>query len=100
MTDVEIPRRELGRTEAFLSYDTLAWVNSIDSGRQFRYAQEQTFTPSATFHNGALMLGLGPSAEAICAELRERGYIGLVEIEHINPREGVNQIRGRPLVRA
>ncbi len=101
MVTTDIPRRELGRTEAFLSYDSLAEINGIDPNRQFKYAARETYTPSAEFHNKALMIGVGESsAKAICAELRSKGYIGLVEIETINPRMGVNQIRGRPVVPA
>ena len=92
------PRRALGRTEAFLSYDSLNEVNSIDSQRQFQYANERTYTPSATFHNRALMFGIGESSKEICDELKRNGYIGLVEIKVINQREGINKIRGRPVV--
>ena len=101
MTVADIPRKELGRTEAFLSYDNLSEINGINPERQFRYATRGTYTPSAEFHNSALMLGIGKnSARAICEELKSKGYIGLVEIETINPRMGVNQIRGRPVVPA
>lgn len=99
MVKTKFPPRSIGRTEAFLSYDTLRKVNAIDPKRQFKYAPERKYTPSATFHGRALMRGIGPSAPAICEELKQRGYIGLVEIEIINPQEGVNQIRGRPVVR-
>lgn len=84
--------------EAFLSYDSLSVVNRIDPQRQFKYAEARFYTPSATWHNRGLMLGIGTSAKLICDELRDRGYIGLVEIETINPKPGVNQIRGRPIV--
>ncbi len=101
MLTAEIPQKDLGRTQAFLSYDSLEEVNAIDTERQFRYhPTDKYFTPSATFHNRALMLGVGPSSRAICDELKSRGYIGIVEIETINPRHGVNQIRGRPVVPA
>ncbi|MDP2925609.1 MAG: hypothetical protein Q8N99_04515 [Nanoarchaeota archaeon] len=98
MAIVKMLRQELGRTEAFLSYDTLSEVNSIDPQRQFKYAEERYYVPSATWHNRGLMLGIGASAKPICDELRSRGYIGLIEIETINPRLGINQIRGRPVV--
>ena len=55
---------------------------------------------SATWHNRGLILSIGASAEPICDGLRSKGYIGLVEIEIINPRLGVNQIRGRPVIAA
>ncbi len=100
MVQTEVPSAELGRSEAFLSYDSLISVNEIDPQRQFKYAPEETYTPSATFHNRALFFGIGASAEAICKEVKGRGYIGLVEIETINSRRGVNQIRGRPVVAA
>ncbi len=101
MAMVKIPPRQLGRTDAFLSYDTLEGVNSIDSDRRFKYATRAHYTPSATFNNRALMFGIGEeSARAISEELKSRGYIGLVEIKVINPRMGVNQISGRPVVRA
>ncbi len=101
MTQTKAPPAELGRSKAFLSYDSLPEVNAIDPQRQFRYhPTDVSYTPSATFHNRALMFGIGSSAEAICEELKGRGYIGLVEIQTINPRIGVNQIRGRPVVAA
>jgi len=101
MAQTEVPRAELGRSEAFLSYDSLPDVNVIDPQRQFKYhPTDAHYIPSATFHNGALMFGIGPSAETICEELRQKGYIGLVGIETINPRIGVNQIRGSPVVPA
>lgn len=99
MAKLEIPRAELGRTEAFLSYNSLKGINVIDPQRQFKYAHEGTYTSSATFHNRALMFGIGEkSARAICEELKSKGYIGLIEIEIINPKQGVSQIRGRPIV--
>jgi len=96
----ELPPEDLGRTRAFLSYDSLGEVNAVDPERQFKYARGGFYVPSATFENRALILGIGPSSNAICEELLEEGYIGLVGIKVINPRRGVNQIRGRPLVRA
>jgi hypothetical protein len=99
MNGAIIPRKNLGRTEAFLSYDSLAEVNAIDKTRQFKYATRETYIPSAEFHNRGLILGIVEnSAREICYELKLRGYIGLVEIEIINPRMGVNQIQGRPVV--
>ncbi len=102
MPQTEMPRRSMGRTEAFLSYSTLEKVNAIDPKRQFKYhPTDRFYTPSETFHNRALMLGIcKESAEAMCEELKEKGYIGLVEMTVINPRMGVNQIRGRPVVPA
>ena len=100
MVVTDTPPRELGRTEAFLSYDSLSEVNSRDPQRQFKYAEEKFYVPSATWHNRGLMLGIGASAESICSELRNRGYIGLIEIKTINPKPGINQIRGRPVVPA
>ena len=77
-----IPRKELGRTEAFLSYDNLSEINCIDPNRQFRYATRGFYTPSAEFHNRALMLGIGENSyRTICEELKNKGYIGLVEID-------------------
>lgn len=100
MLPIEVPQRELGRTQAFLSYDTLEEINSINPQRQFKYHPTDIYyIPSATFHNRALMLGIGKeSARNICEELKRKGYIGLVEIIIINPRLGVNQVRGRPVV--
>ena len=96
-----IPRAQLGRTEIFLSYDSLSDVNAIDPRRQFKYATGGHYTPSAEFHNRALFFEIGEtSAKVICDELKSRGYIGLVEIETTNPRLGVNQVRGRPVVAA
>lgn len=101
MTAIDIPRIELGRTEAFLSYNSLAEINSIDSNRQFKYAGRDTYTPSPEFHNRALMFGIGESvAKAISEELRDQGYIGLVELKTTSSRMGINQITGRPVVPA
>lgn len=98
---VEVPSADLGRTRAFLSYDSLSDVNAIDSKRQFKHAHEEFYVPSATFHNRALMSGIdAESASQMCNELMKNGYIGLVEMEIINPRHGVNQIRGRPIILA
>lgn len=48
-----------------------------------------------------MFFGIGEnSAKSICDELKSKGYIGLVEIEIINPKEGVNQIKGRPIIPA
>ena len=101
MTQVKVQGAELGRSQSFLSYDSLAEINSIDPERQFKYAPERYYTPSAEFYNRSLFFGIGEaSAQSICDELKQRGYIGLIEIENINSRQGINQIRGRPVILA
>lgn len=102
MPQVEMPTREVGRTQAFISYDSLEFVNSVDPQRQFEYhPTDRYYSPSVTFHNRALMFGIPKeTGRAICEELKARGYIGLVEIKVTNPRMGVNQLRGRHVVPA
>ena len=55
MTVADIPQVELGRTEAFLSYDSLSEVNGIDPQRQFKYAEKGFYILSVTWHNRGLM---------------------------------------------
>lgn len=102
MLQIKAPPKEIGRTQAFLSYDTLEDVNAIDPERQFEYhSTDRKYIPSAEFHNRALMLGIPKeTAGVICKELQAKGYIGLVEIEVVNPKSGVNQLQGRPVVLA